>query len=259
MTSLVVISYYDQRPLGALRRLLSSMARFSAGAAHDVTVVVNSDSGVRPPLPESVSVHVRENSGMNIGAWEHGWRSRPGYSDYLFLQDDCRVVRAGWLKAFLSRAETNPTIGLIGESLNPAWDKSWDELARVRAGEIMPQHQIDGRPAQRVDVYLSCMRRWGVDPGASGRHLRSLVWFASRGTLERIGGFPLGADYGECIAAEIAVSRKVEAAGLAIAQLGPAPFEAIAHADWARLHAGGPYVHEKSLPPLRRLLHRLSR
>ncbi len=36
---------------------------------------------------------MRENTGFNIGAWDYGWRHLPPYDYYLFLQDDCFIVR----------------------------------------------------------------------------------------------------------------------------------------------------------------------
>jgi hypothetical protein len=191
----------------------------------------------------------RENTGMNIGAWDHGWRAESGYEHYLFLQDDCQIVRAGWLAAYLERAAAEPSSGLLGESLNPAWNKSWDQLAKSRAGEVMPGHVLNGAPAERVAVYLDFMRRAGIDPGEGGYHLRALTWFARRNVLERIGGFPIGENYGECIAAEIAVSRSVIAAGLRVEQIAPAPFHFIQHADWAQAAPGGAYLHVKSRKP----------
>jgi hypothetical protein len=245
---LVVISYFDGRPAAPLRRLLASMARHPAGGEYDIAVVVNRAGGGSRQLGlnrPDVRVHERANTGMNIGAWDHGWRSDPGYAHYLFLQDDCLVAREGWLAAYLSRA-ADPHIGLLGEALNPAWDKSWEKLAKERAGEVMPDHTLGGAPVERVALYLDFMRRAEIDPGEGGRHLRSLTWFARRDVLERIGGFPIGANYGECIAAEIAVSRNIVAAGLRVEQVARDPFHFIRHADWAQATPGGPYLHARS-------------
>lgn len=255
--TLVIISHYEARSRAPLNRLLASLTTCSSGAAYDVALVINRDASTRSSVAESVRtkfIHTRENTGMNIGAWEHGWRASPGYSQYLFLQDECSAVREGWLAAYLARSE-DASIGLLGESVNEAWAKPWEQLARERAGEVMPDHTLDGQQAERVPLYLECMRRWGVDPGATGRHLRSLAWFARREVLERIGGFPIGHSYGECIAAEIAVSRRVEAAGLRVEQASPAPFHFFGHSDWARARPGAPFTHARSRQNwMRRLL-----
>ncbi|MGE0742036.1 MAG: glycosyltransferase [Hyphomonadaceae bacterium] len=247
-TTLVVISFYDRRPTGNLERLLASMQTHAAGAAFDVVVVVNRTSDAPLAMPASVEVLERENLGMNIGAWDHGWRSKPGYDAYLFLQDECYVVRENWLTAFLDGARDGG-VGLIGESINPAWDKPWPALRQHYAGARMPDHTIDGRPADRVDVYLDFMRRAGVEPGASGRHLRSLVWFATRPTLQAIDGFPIGANYGECIGAEIAVSRKVEALGKRVEQVSPEEFRFIRHVEYNRDHPQAPFSHAPRAAP----------
>jgi hypothetical protein len=246
--TLVVISYYDQRPIAPLKRLLRSLKTYDAGADHQIAVVVNR---TRPGVPKlalrnsAIRVVVRENSGMNIGAWEAGWRAAPGFSDYLFLQDDCCAVRAGWLGAYRARG-ADQSIGLLGESLNSAWDKDWSTLARERAGEVQSEHLLNGAPGGRVAVYLDYMARHGIDPGETGRHLRSLVWYARRDVLETIGGFPIGSNYGECISAEIGVSRKVAALGLKIEQIATAPFHYFRHEDWVQAQPDGPYQHRKS-------------
>lgn len=255
--TLVIISHYGQRPRAPLERLLDSLSRWPAGAPFDVALVVNEDA---PGPARSAGemgvkfVHARENTGMNIGAWEHGWHVHPEYAHYLFLQDECEARRDGWLAAYLTQA-ADTSIGLIGEAMNEAWDRSWHQLAQERGQEKLPGHTLDGAPMPRVPLYLHHMRAWGVDPGATGRHLRSLAWFASRAVLERIGGFPIGGTYGACIAAEIAVSRKVEAAGLKLAQVAPEPFHYFSHADWKQAHAGGPFLHARS----RTLAERLRR
>lgn len=243
--TLVIISHYDRRPRAPLRRLVRALG---ACGECDVCVVVNKAGRGAPSLPAHVRVIERENTGMNIGAWEAGWRAAPGYAHYLFLQDECELARPDWREAYLERAR-DPAIGLLGEALNAQWDKPWDALARERAGERLPGHERNGQPMERVALYLDCMRAWDVDPGPTGRHLRSLTWFARRETLEAIGGFPIGTTYGECIAAEIAVSRKVEAAGLRVEQIAPEPFAYIRHAEWKPVRHGGPFQHARSRKP----------
>ncbi|MGE3251220.1 MAG: hypothetical protein AB7L26_13365 [Hyphomonadaceae bacterium] len=238
--TLLVISFFDARPAAALAALLRSLRRRTAGAPYEIVIVANRTAAAPLALPEEaagVRVLERANEGMNIAAWEHGWRQSPGFDRIVFLQDDCRIVRAGWLAAFAAALD-NPAIGLVGESLNSAWDAPWDAL-RARHTDALPGHG-DG---PRADFYRACMARWGVDPGSTGRHLRSLVWAARREVLERIGGFPVGRTYGECIAAEIAVSRKVEAAGLRIDQVDRRPFRYIAHAEWRRPHPFARHRH----------------
>lgn len=245
MKPLVAISFYDRRDPRDLERLLDTLDRYDAGAGHERVVAVNSAGG--EPLPARIRERVhgvleRENTGMNIGAWDGAWRHWRGRPAYLFLQDECRARRDGWLSGFLD-ALADPAVGMVGESLNPSWDKPW-ELLRDGPGKAeLREHLLDGQPANRVDVYLHHMRRYGIDPGMGGRHLRSLAWALRGDTLEALGGFPQGANYGECIAAEIGVSRAVEALGLQLREVGPEPFHAISHVEWRQASPGGPYRH----------------
>lgn len=246
--AVVVISFYDRRPTTCLLDLLGSLARHAPGREFEVVVVVNQTRDQLPALPATpypLTLIGRENTGMNIGAWEAGWRRLPGRPLYVFMQDECLVIRDGWLSAYADRC-AEPGVGLVGESLNLAWDRPWSHLRVIHAGARMPDHLIDGNPADRVDVYLDCMRRWGVDPGESASHLRSLVWAATHATLSRIDGFPIGGNYGDCIAAEIAVSRKVEAARLRVVQVRQAPFYFTMHREWTQDSPGGHYVNGKS-------------
>lgn len=237
---LVVVSYYDRRDPAPLRELLESMERFDAGLPYAVCVVVNRDTGGRLKLPAGGLVHSvveRENKGMNIGAWDHGWRLFPNYDEYLFLQDECYVVRHGWLSGYSSKANQNG-VGLVGESFNKRWLRPWDELRQLWALHPMPEdligkeHLINGVQANRVDVYLDFLRRTGIPPGTNGGHLRALIWYAKRSVLERMNGFPIGRNHAECIAAEIGVSKQVEALGLRVTQVLQEPFYYLRHREW---------------------------
>ena len=242
---LVVISHYDRRPLEPLIELLDSMGRHDAGAAHQCVVMTNAthDSALPECVASRVAAHARRhNLGMNIGAWDGAWRRWSGHPAYLFLQDDCFIARDGWLRAVLDRLE-DPEVGLVGESLNHAWAKPWPALREAQGRDVLPEHFLAGRPANRVDVYLAEMQRHGIDPGPTGRHLRSLAWGVRAEVMDRLGGFALGSDYGTCIAAEIGTSRAVEAMGLRLEEAGPAPFHYIRHRDWNQDVPGGAWTH----------------
>jgi hypothetical protein len=73
---------------------------------------------------------------------------------------------------------------------------------------------------------------WGINPGVTGRHLRSLVWGFSNESLSRLGGFPIGSTKEECIASEIAVSKKIEQLGLSVTQISDTPFTFFKHEEW---------------------------
>jgi hypothetical protein len=242
---LVVISYYDRRPTDCLRALLHSMAAMPAGMAFDALIVANTTRDELPVMPHApfpLSVLRRENTGMNIGAWDAGWRAFPGRKAYVFLQDECLIVREGWLKGLVDRS-LGHDVGLVGESSNPAWEAPWTRLKAIHAASKLPDHYIDGRPAARVDTYLHHITRWGIDPGATGAHQRSLTWGMRGEVLQAIDGFPIGADYGECIAAEIAVSRKIAAEGLRVVQARQAPFHFVRHREWNQDVPGSAFNH----------------
>ena len=103
---LVVVSYYDARPVQELDELLRSLAAIPSGWPFAVRVVVNQDGGARTDLADrhpGVQVMHRPNQGYNIGAWDHGWRAEPAYEAYLFLQHECVLLREGWLRPFVDR------------------------------------------------------------------------------------------------------------------------------------------------------------
>ncbi len=244
--NLVVVSFYDRRPTGPLVDLLQSLDQHPAGAEFDLLLVVNSTGEWRVPealLAPGMRVLYRRNAGMNIGAWHGAWQHATDYSRYLFLQDECLAVAEGWLSAFVAGLD-DPAVGLLGESYNQNWDKPWDNLRQGPGATVMPEHDIDGRPANRVDVYLDFMRRQGIDTGSRGGHLRSLAWALRGDTLRRIGGFPEGGNYGECIAAEIGVSKAVEALGLRVSQVAARPFAYFRHVEWNQDQPGGPFTHK---------------
>jgi hypothetical protein len=231
---LVVVCHYNARPVGDLLRLLGQLKTLPAGFPFDIRVVVNLATPKRLLLPSAfndVEVLYRENVGYNIGAWEHGWRQGPPHAGYLFVQEECRLVREGWVAGFVQRA-AEPGIGLVGECLSPHWDAPWDELARRFAGQMLPEHRIGDSPAERVPCYLDFLRRQSIYPGERGDHLQSLVLYARRDVLKAIDGLPVGSNYGEAIAAEIGISKKVQSLGLRLAEAGPSSFWYIEHPQW---------------------------
>ena len=245
MSLRVVISHYDRRPLEPLAALLDSLERHPAGVPYAATIVVNS-TGDRV-LPETIAarvdnVVVRPNVGMNIGAWDAGWRTDPEASAFLFLQDECYAVADAWGARYLAALE-DPGAGLVGESLNAAWDRPWEVLRESVGRTTMPEHLVDGRPANRVDVYRDVLRRHGIEPGLTARHVRSLVWALRGDVLRAIGGFPIGTNYGECIGAEIAVSRAVEALRLELRCVCALPFAVFRHLEWNQDVPGGAWTH----------------
>ena len=235
---LVVISYYDARPLNNLLKLLQTIEFYDAGLKFDICVVVNRESGRTIELPQfgvPVTILSRPNSGMNIGAWDYGWRENPGYDYYVFLQDECVILRHGWLEGLVERL-MDPGVGLVGECINRRWAKCWAALTSNDRDDSLGQ--VSNLIAHRATVCLEFMAARGIPAGETGHHVRSLVWAFSREVLLQLGGFPIGGDYDECIAAEISVSRRIESLGLSIQQAHRTPFFFVGHSQWINTYPG---------------------
>jgi hypothetical protein len=244
--TLIVISYYDRRPLHNLVELLRSLHKYPAGDEFDICLVVNRTKDEAVILPNefsSITVRYRHNLGMNIGAWDYGWRNNPGCKVYVFLQDECYIIRENWLSEYLSLFK-NPDCGMVGESINAFWNRPWAELRELFAHSQLPEHMLDAKPVNRIDFYLQFLADHGVWPGKSGRHLRSVVWVLPGDVLKRIDGFLIGRNYGECIGAEIATSKKVEALGRQIVQANSEEeFFYIRHVEYNQDFPGSGYAH----------------
>lgn len=223
---LIVISHYASRSRAHLDSLLSQLKSIT----NNIVVVINDDNVINDQFSIYCRVNCirRNNIGMNIGAWWSGFSNFPNYRHYIFLQDECVILKNNFIDIYRSLLGNNQ-IGLVGESINFKWDRSWSDLS-----ESPLNYKINDNVflISRVDFYLKMFRKWGVNPGTSGIHMRSLAWGISRLTLEKMGPFPLGIDKEECIAAEIAVSKKIESLGLSVQQTSTSPFFYIKHIEW---------------------------
>ena len=247
--TLVIISYYDRRPIDNLNALLNSMQKYDSGSDYSICIVVNRTSDKKINVTSdsnNLSILYRNNTGMNIGAWDHGWRTNQDYNDYLFLQDECYINRNGWISSYQD-ATKDSAIGLIGESINENWDHTWDSLHKKQQGIKLPEHELNGNQANRVDVYLKFMNDHNIPSGTTGRHLRSLIWYAKSHVLRTIDGFPIGSNYGECIASEISVSKKIESKGFVVTQVNKNPFYFIRHLEWNKDNVDSGYTHKPIL------------
>lgn len=228
----VVVSHYNAWPTDQLIRLLDQTLALRPDRPFHTRVVVNralDKDLVLPSRHAHVDILYRGNAGYNIGAWDLGWRDEPAFDAYLFLQEECVLRGRGWLDAFIHRLR-DPCVGLVGESL--VWERPWRELEATQHRPDGDLFRIDGLPVDHFACYYEHMRRQGVERGATGAHLQSLIWAARRDVLEKIGPFPVGLDYGEAVSAEILVSKKVQTLGLAVCQVGWLPFTRIEHPQW---------------------------
>lgn len=223
---LIIISFYEQRRVEYLQSLINQILPIT----QNFIVVINSDSREKIEIVNKHNIRyvIRPNTGMNIGAWYCGYQLFPEFSNYIFLQDDCVILHCNFIQSYLNKLNV-AGIGLTGESVNNKWDLSWAELSKSPLNYNIP---FDNSHIDRVSFYLSMFRKWGIDPGTTGRHMRSLIWALTRSTIEKIGDFPLGLNKEECIASEIAISKKIENIGLSVEQVSSIPFSFIGHREW---------------------------
>lgn len=216
---LVVISYYDQRPVEPLIALLVQIDRVEAGAEFDVSIVVNATGPLSHDLEEIArtrQVLVRENAGWNIGAWQHGWMEDEGHDFFLFLQDECEIVGPGWLRAFMERSR-EPDVGLVGESETAmtSWTPIEDVFVEIR-------HE-----------YLAFAEANGIPDRYDPTHLQATVLAARRSVLEQSGGFLTGDSRAAAVAGEIATGIRMLHGGRRNVQVAWLPYSYIAHPQWA--------------------------
>ena len=125
---LVVISHYNAWSSDQLIALLDQMWTVPAGYPFQTRVVVNRAEPHELALPsryQSVEVVYRENVGFNIRAWEQGWREPPVFDAYLFLQEECQIVRPGWLRAFVQASKNSPSDSLVRASAATILGSIW--------------------------------------------------------------------------------------------------------------------------------------
>jgi hypothetical protein len=222
------------------------MAAFEAGCGFTVLVVVNGGTVEIPTTVKrrlaahGLGVSSRENTGYNIGAWDHGWRLLPGFDRYLFLQDECFIRREGWLGAFVERMRADPGLGLLGESFSKWWEREWGELLASDMNQAREDHVYLGRVMPKVELYMRFLEDRAIPLGRTASHLQSLVLFTSRDVLLRTDGFPTGENYGQAVAGEIGISKQVEALGLAVDTVHAQRFRYIGHAEHVKRRRRGP-------------------
>jgi hypothetical protein len=221
--TLIIISYYVSRNNRQLSSLLTQISHFSK----NVLIVINDDEIATETVGffKGYPAILRPNIGMNIGAWNATFQRYPTYKNYIFLQDECSLMRDDFISAYESELGKFG-VGMTGESINKKWDKSWCEMLKS------PLNYPVNQNLSRVEYYLYLMNMWGINPGITGRHLRSLVWGFSNEALSRLNGFPIGNTKEECIASEIAVSKKIEQLGLSVTQISDTPFTFFKHEEW---------------------------
>ena len=200
----------------------------------EIVVVVNDDDALTESAErfQSVPLIRRANTGMNIGGWGATYRFYPNYDFYIFMQDECEVIREDFVNAYQSELSKD-NVGMTGEVINQKWNIEWTKLALSPLNYIAGVDAL-GMPIPRVTYYLQCLRDWEIDPGVHATHLRALVWGFNSRALEVIKNFPVGLNKEQCIAAEIAVSKKIEQHGYKVTQVSDFPFRYIHHVEWRK-------------------------
>ena len=224
-----VISNYAPRGESGVNELLHQLS----DKVSEIIVVVNDDNcnNVHKIHTNGVLRIIRPNTGMNIGAWSEAV-SYCTNSDYVvFLQDECRLVRPDFADVYRALL-SEPGIGMIGESINPKWDCEWSQIASSNLNYLI--NFSNNQAISRVNYYRECMARWKINPGIYSTHLRALTWAFNKAGLQAIKNFPIGFNKEECIAAEIAVSRKIFQTGLKFKQSAPDGFTFFEHQEWRK-------------------------
>lgn len=240
-SALVIISHYNAWPTDQLVALLDQTRSIPSGYPFRTLIVVNQALDRPLELPErhaDAQILYRENTGYNIGAWDYGWRAAPPADFYLFLQEECKIVRRDWLGSSVRRL-SGTSVGMIGESL--AWPgQTWKRAEYFHRG-----HPFQGDPSEAPIDHIGGLKRFlaakGIPLGERGEHLQSIILSTRRDVLEAIGGFMIGQTKGDAIACELAISLAVVARGMKVEQAGLLPFRYIYHPQWSLLDEG-PYT-----------------
>ncbi|OUL36823.1 hypothetical protein BV372_05500 [Nostoc sp. T09] len=236
----VVISYWVGSSPKFLYKLIDQIVNIKDELSFPIVLVCNGGTDIFFSLPRkfkkyNIEIVNRPNSGFNIAAWEEGWRSIEA-KNYLFIQDDCFILDDNWYSGFIDRFHSDPTLGLLGERTNPNWDKAWSELKQSYFNQVVHYYDVasgfDLFP--NVDNYLDYLKTHNIPCGEKADHLQSLVLFTTRDVLLEIDGFPLPDNdtKGRAVAAEIAISKKIQSRGYRIDIVGKHPFTYIGHREW---------------------------
>lgn len=235
MNIAVVVSTWTGNPINYLERFLLTRKKFPEKMVYDLFLCANgNDYRLPAPIGKGFkAVFTRENVGFNIGAWDHAWRQLNDYSHFLFLQDDCFIIKKRWLSDFVQLFSRDPGCGLVGENYNRGWAYPWSQLTdKCRSCEEAGPKRFSREKIKRAQFYSQQLESWGIDIGTHAGHLTTVVQFTSAEILKSVGGYNIANRYEEAIAAEIGFSKKVEAQGYAILQIGKQRHSRIAHPQW---------------------------
>ena len=225
---LITISHYNKRDKSILFDLTTKLKKQNS----DLFIVINDDICQNETLGSfnNIKSLTRPNTGMNIGSWNASYLNNRNYDFYMFLQDECKIVDTSFLSNYIDEL-SKKDVGMTGESINMKWNKTWEEISKSSLNYLVG-HDINHKPVYRIQYYLHLLKQWSIKSGETGKHLRSLIWAFNKKTLDKVSAFPIGTTKEECIASEIAVTKKVEQLGLKVTQINKKPFKYISHVEW---------------------------
>ncbi len=224
--NLFIISYYRERDRKYLDSLIKQLSIFNC----TIAVVINIDNYKKIDFEKNNRILIlkRKNEGMNIGAWNAGYKYFNDFDNYFFFQDECFIKKNSFYDNYLNLLN-NKKVGIVGESINIKWSRPWEEIEK---SSLNYNIKINSNIFKRVSFYKYQLDKWNISLGKSGLHLRSLNLAMTKKNLESINGFNIGKSKEECIAAEIAISKKILNLNLSVAQANYNHFYYIGHREW---------------------------
>ncbi len=224
--TIFLISHYNIRTKNNLNNLITQLKRYDC----QIGVVINDDQCKKLLFENINNVFYikRQNTGMNIGAWKEGAEFFDDFENYFFFQDECFVKDFDFLDKYLSFL-SNKEYGIVGETINLKWARPWEDIKKSELNYLL---KINDKKIDRVTYYMDQITRWQIAIGENASHLRALSFALKKEVLDKINGFNIGLFKEQCIASEIAISKKIEQIGLKVAQSNQNPFSYIGHLEW---------------------------
>jgi hypothetical protein len=233
----VIICYWTGRSTQRLHQLLNQMLTIDAGTDFNLAIVCNGGDKNPLTLPKKFDalrpqIFNRENVGLNIMAWDYGWRAVGDYEYYLFLQDECFLKKTGWVSEFEYRMSADQGIGLLGEYI--MWPNMTWQFIRQATDRDLGVDWFPGESVHPLDFYQNYMTQQGISTTEIGSHLMCLVIFTKLSILQEINGFLPCKTYREAISSEIALSRLIASKGYRISYVKDERFVMIGHYQWTQ-------------------------
>jgi len=223
----IIISNYKKRGDKYLNNLLENLRDLPI----KLSVVINDDDANEEniSISNNITYIERPNIGMNIGGWSASIKYSVETEFTIFLQDECFLKSDLFMETYYELLNKENVV-MIGESINPKWSIQWENIYNSNLNYPI---KLNDTFVSRLDYYFYLFNKWGISPGFSGEHLRSLIWGFRTDFLHDLGQFPTGTSKEECIASEISVSKLVQQKGLKFCQSDIKHFKYFGHKEWS--------------------------